>query len=167
MASEAREVGDVVVDTVRRLDLRSSTYFVIGGGVLALWGIRDAIEDIDMLADSSAINELASRHSRGVRWTQANERSHYKGANKTLHLESNDLVLPVSATTHIGRPHYPMSFYTHSEYVEQVRGVPCLSLDIVAESKRALGREKDLADLELIAVHLGAVADLRQPSPVE
>lgn len=153
---EVPEIVEDIQDTLSSLMLDDSNYFLIGGANLALRGLRTAIEDIDMLADSVAVRELAQEPGATI-----TKRNTYPGSNKTVHISNPYLKLPVSATIRLGQPHYPLNFYRHQEYTELIHGVPCMSLGLVMASKRALGRGKDLEDIEHIEIVLQQQAELQ------
>ena len=104
-------------------------YWLGGGGALALYGIREQTADID-LGCSSKMADLLEADGCLVRKTPDGKRCFRYGES----IEIFEDWLRGS--------------------VETVDGIPVASLPCLLEMKRALGREKDLRDIERIREYL-------------
>jgi len=154
----AVDSGQLVLVTLDRLRLPKESNILIGSGNLALRGlITRPVGDADLLTDYETVQEIANMPGGFI--DEYYDES--DGAESiTAHLHSPDLPLPVSATVSLGRPHYPLDFYElqYTGLIEGVWGIQCLTLDEVIISKAALGRPKDIEDLDVVSQSLAKIA---------
>ncbi len=145
---------EAVHEALYEIGLPEDHYIVVGGANMVLRGIKQTTEDVDILVSQEAYNVLATRSE--VQTKNPPARARYMGAtNTTLELHVSPHHLPVSATRSLGDGWYPLVFENCWLTTERVGFVPCLSLDDVIGSKKAIRRPKDIEDLRLIEQHLG------------
>lgn len=157
---------EAILRTLGHLALSKDDYFVIGGSNLVLREIKEATPDLDMLVSDDAFMRLKRR--RGAEIKEPPLRARAQGAdNKTIWVHNTRTPIPVSATTALGDGYYPMSFESHKDMTELVKGVPCLTLEGVRQSKEALQRPKDIEDLQAIAHYLGEKLVLPIPTVID
>lgn len=156
-----------ILGTLTVLDLPPDEYFLVGGANLVLRGIKRATRDIDSLCSDGLFEALSSHPD--VKLKNPPKDAIAQGAtNQTVWLERSDLAIPFTATTQMGDGYFPQSFEEYRNQVEIVEGFPCVSLEIVRASKRALQRpypSSDLFDLDAIAFHLGETTEEPLPMP--
>lgn len=150
----SRHDSEEILATLDNLRLPREEYFLIGGANLVLRGVVELTPDIDMLVSDRAFNKLARR--KGAQIKQPPARALAQGADNTsVWLKNDRLIVPVSATTALGDGYYPMSFESHLDKVESVKGIPCLDLESVTASKEAIQRLNDQEHLRDIASFTG------------
>jgi hypothetical protein len=157
----------VIAETLEILDLPSDQYFIVGGANLVLRGIKRTTRDIDALCSNELFEELAANPDVKLKYPPKSAIA--QGAtNKTIWLEREGLDIPFTATTSMGDGYFPQSFEEYRDQVEIVEGFPCVNLEIVRASKRALQRpypSSDLFDLDAISFHLGESIEEPLPMP--
>lgn len=114
-----------IIEKLRAFPYDSSQYWVITGGAMVLYGIRDEATDIDLGCTSEMANRLESEGflhkftSDGNRWFKL---------GGDIEVFENWLC----------------------DKADSVEGIPVISLCGLLEMKKSLGRPKDRADAELI-----------------
>src|SRR6185369_8597274 len=109
-----------ILATMDYLRLPKDGYFVIGGANLVLRGIKTDTPDIDVMV-ANGIFDLLSRR-KGAEIKEPPQSAKDRGAtNTSVWLESSKMLLPVSATTHLGDGYYPMTFYESCFYTEELQ----------------------------------------------
>ena len=117
-----------VIEKLRRLPYDPREYWVVAGGAMVMYGIREETHDVDL----GCTRELADR------------------------LEAEGFLC---GKTDGGKRRFSIGGYIEVfedwlyDRVDQVDGVPVISLPGLVEMKRRLGREKDERDLALIRAH--------------
>ena len=110
---------------LQELGLPKTEYWVVGGGAMVLHGFRPQTHDID-LGCSTRLADALER--QGYTVTRCED-----GSRKILYSENVELFENWLEDT-----------------VENVNGVPVVSVDGLVRMKKQLGRKKDLADIALI-----------------
>lgn len=155
--------SDAILNTLEALGLERAEYFIIGGANLVLRGIKKVTADIDMLVSEKTFEALKKKDGSEVK--AAPKRAQLRGAtNTTVWVRNTQLLVPVSATTEMGDGYFPMSFDDKRSDTELVQDIPCLGLDDVIAAKVALGRTKDLVDLQAIEEFTGTAIPMDAPS---
>jgi hypothetical protein len=127
-----------VIAEVKKLDLPLGQYVVVGSGILAQLGLREANEvDIavtpDLHAPLRALEEWEEEERYGRIFLK-------KGAVEIIpRLEWED---------------YPTTAEEAIASATIINGVPFMNLHELLKFKRALGREKDLPDIAMIEEYL-------------
>ena len=125
-----------IIDEVNVLQLPIGKYAVISGGSLSVRGIREH-GDVDVVVTADLYEQLKNDGS----WEEVEKRPGSFGLQK-----GNYEVLP-DFTNAIG---CALTVEEVIENADVIEGVPFMSLDDVVKLKEAMGREKDMRDLELI-----------------
>jgi len=120
-----------LLEELNSLNLPADQYAITSSGVLAVRGIREA-KDLDLVVTDSLFGELAKKYP-------------------VTNSEYNDSIK-------IGNVEILGNFkggglYTNEDQIksgEMIDGHRYVNLDMIIAFKKALGREKDLKDLELI-----------------
>ncbi|MCW2763658.1 MAG: hypothetical protein JWR85_3859 [Marmoricola sp.] len=123
---------------VNELQLPAGSYIVFGGCPMAVAGIREA-HDIDLL-----ISKVAWQQLRESGWQEIDK----EGEDKPLVHD----VFDTHTNWHIGS--YDPSLEQLLGTATFVDGVPFAALEEVKNWKVALGRPKDVKDIELIDAYL-------------
>lgn len=126
---------------VKRLDLPSGEYIVIGSGILGALGIRE-VGDIDLLVTPRVFEMLRDRG-----WTY--EVAEYDGRKRDK-LSSGSAEAFKDFWYGDVNPD-PARMIAEAIFIKDI---PFLSLEKLLEIKRAFSREKDLADICLIEAYL-------------
>ena len=114
---------------VKALPFAKEDFWVITGGAMVLYGLRDKTHDIDLGCTTRLADELAAQgHPFTIR---------SNGARKFA-LDGDVEIIEGWLY----------------DRIEEVEGVPVISLAGLTEMKKSLGREKDLRDIALIEAHL-------------
>jgi hypothetical protein len=143
-----------IIKTLGQLAIPSYGYVVIGGASLVLRNIKETTEDIDMLVSESSFDRLGYRADSLID-TPPRHAIENGATNETIHVYPRSL-MPVSAFTYLnGNGYHPMTFRSVESTSELIDGIPVSSIEEVVASKQALGRYKDISDLELIAEKYG------------
>ena len=110
--------GEVdILATLHLLEMPRDEYFVIGGANMVLRGIKEVTSDLDVLVSDALFDELSLRPDTRIKEPPAPAIA--RGAkNKTAWVESNQLCVPLSATTSLGDGYYPMCFTSHYNHVD-------------------------------------------------
>ncbi|MDT3400301.1 hypothetical protein RKE29_27430 [Streptomyces sp. B1866] len=130
-----------IFDAVRRLGLPTGHYVVFGGAPLMAHGIRETT-DIDLFVTSTLYEAL-----KADGWEE-------KGSGGSRHLARG--VFEVFDTWDYGD--YNPAPEDIIAAAETIDGVPFAPLTEVLKWKKAFGRPKDAADVELIEHHLRGIA---------
>ena len=117
-----------LVEKLNALDLDKQEYWLITGGAMVLYGLREQTHDVDLGCTSALADRLEQTYPTtinrfGTRWIRLDD---------DVELFENWL--------HDG--------------VETVDGIPVISLQGLLEMKKELNREKDLRDIQRIEAYL-------------
>ncbi len=124
-AGEAEMKRAEIIEKLRAFPYDSSQYWVITGGAMVLYGIRDEATDIDL----GCTNEMANRlESEGFLHKITPDGNRWFKLGGDIEVFENWLF----------------------DTVDLVEGIPVISLCGLLEMKKGLGRPKDRADAELI-----------------
>ncbi len=128
-----------ICDQVKSLNLPLGQYVVVGGGVLAAHGIRD-FKDIDILITEELFDELKKNG-----WTV-----------KVTSWGSNNVVNGIveAGPGIVSCKNYEPDITKVIKEADIINGIPFMNLYELVKFKKALGREKDLADVRLVEEHL-------------
>ena len=114
-----------ILDHMDRFPYDRGEYWIVAGGAMVLYGIREETADID-LGCSAAMG--ARMDADGVPWEfAADGRRHFR-YGEDIEIYEEGFRGPVV----------------------EIDGLPVLSISGLIDMKRKLGREKDMRDLELI-----------------
>lgn len=114
-----------IIARLEELHLDDTKYWVITGGAMALYGLREQTSDIDLGCTSDLADLLQQEGFPVERMPD--------GTRKIVVAEDVEI------------------FENWLEdKVEKFEGVPVISIQGLIEMKRALGREKDFGDIQLI-----------------
>ncbi len=158
--------GDEVVAGIERYGLDRETTLVLGGGAMALAGIR-AANDLDVMVPHFVFRDLQRMKTLGgVRlWLKPNTTRPFLETvpalrpNDVLHL---DITHPHDPVTHDGSADLDDDFLRHIQDASHYQGVRYLDLAEVAQQKsseRGIGRRKDRRDIRAIERHLRATGE--------
>ena len=120
-----------LIERVKALPFPKEDYWVITGGAMVLYGLREQTHDIDMGCTSRLADELEQ---------QGAEVSIRKDGTRKLVLDGDMEI---------------MENWLYDR-VETVEDIPVISLKGLKEMKLSLGREKDLRDVALIDAYLAS-----------
>lgn len=116
------------LDELEKLNLPQGSYAIFGSGPLAVRGIRDA-KDLDIVVRKDVWDELAEKYPKN---------------EKGNGLQIGDIEAFDSWSPWFEDPNMLI------ETAEIIDGLPFVKLEHVVSWKKAMGREKDLNDLQLI-----------------
>jgi hypothetical protein len=119
---------------LQELDFPLGSYVVVGGGLLAALGIREARDD-DVAVTSALFEELRLRPGYQVLVKYGKEFLAYRDADIIPGLDWED---------------YPTTVEEAIRSAEIIKGFPFLNLEETIKFKRAMGREKDFRDIALL-----------------
>ena len=128
-----------LLQKLTQLHLPPTEYWLVAGGAMVLNGLRETTSDIDLGCTARLADELEQRGCPTVR------------------MEDGTRKISLDAGCELFEDWL-------CDRVEMVEGVPVVSLQGLLEMKQALGREKDLADIEKIRTRL---CELRQRAAAE
>lgn len=127
-----------IIEKIKVLNFPLDQYVVIGSGIMSALGIRDA-RDIDI----SVLPELHKKLCNDSEWKQ--EERYQKIFLTKEGIEINP---------ELSWEDYPTTTQEAVRTATIIDGIPFLNLDELKKFKRALGREKDFKDIELIDDYL-------------
>ena len=120
-----------LIERVKALPFPKEDYWVITGGAMVLYGLREKTHDIDLGCTARLADELEQ---------QGAEVSIRKDGTRKLVLDGDVEI---------------MENWLYDR-VETVEDIPVISLKGLKEMKLSLGREKDLRDVALIDAYLAS-----------
>ena len=120
-----------IIRKLQALDFDVSQYWVITGGAMVLYGIREETGDVDLGCTSELADLL---EDQGYPVTVQKD-----GTRKIIICEDVEI--------------FENWLY---DTVQLVDGIPVISLNGLVQMKKSLGREKDLRDIQLIEAFLPA-----------
>ena len=120
------------------LDFPQGNYVVIGSGILAALGLREA-NDLDIAVDSILLSRL--KKDKGYK-----KEFRY---NKLFLVKDN-----VEIITQLDWEDYPTKISEAIKSAELIEGFPFLNIEETVKFKKALGRNKDFEDIKLIENYL-------------
>jgi hypothetical protein len=126
-----------IFEDVKKLNLPEGEYAVVGSGVLSAHGIRQH-QDVDLIVTSKLFDTLKSEGWEDVPGKHA-------VIKKGMYEADADFKY---------KEYQP----NHTQLIQQaelIEGVPFIRLDELVKFKRALGRDKDKRDIELVERYLG------------
>ena len=129
-----------VISEVKKYHLPLGKYSVVGGAALAVRGIR-GYDDIDLIVTSDLYEQL-----KNDGWEEKEKFPGY------FHLYKDNAEAAQNFLHIAGCTLNPEEVIKDSDIIE---GIPFMSLDDLVRLKLALGRAKDLKDIELIKSYLG------------
>lgn len=127
-----------LIQKLAQLRLPPTEYWLVAGGAMVLYGLRETTGDIDLGCTARLADELEQRGCPTVRLADG---------TRKISLEAG---CELFEGWLCGR-------------VETVEGIPAVSLRGLLEMKLALGREKDLADIEKIRTRLCGLRQYAAP----
>ena len=127
-----------ITTEVKKLDLPLGQYVVIGSGIMAQLGLREANDvDIAVTADLCAKLRASGEWEEGERYGKIFIKKGAVEINPRLDWES-----------------YPTTAEEAIASAIIIDGVPFMNLNELVKFKRGLGRAKDLADIVIIEAYL-------------
>ena len=114
-----------ILSALAQLDFDKREYWVITGGAMVLYGLREQTHDIDLGCTTKLADAL---EKAGCPVHRCADGSRHITFNEDVELLENWLF----------------------DKVEMVEGYPVISMQGLLEMKKSLGREKDLRDVALI-----------------
>lgn len=120
-----------LIERVKALPFPKEDYWVITGGAMVLYGLREQTRDIDLGCTARLADELEK---------QGAEVSIRKDGTRKLVLDGDVEIMENWLC----------------DRVETVEDIPVISLKGLKEMKLSLGREKDLRDVALIDAYLAS-----------
>lgn len=114
---------------LNKLEIAKEDYWLITGGAMVLYGLREETGDIDLGCTRSLADELEAKGYPVTRTPDGNRKI----------LLADDIEI------------FEEWLYDRIEVCE---GIPVISLNGLIEMKKALGREKDFCDIHLIQNYL-------------
>jgi hypothetical protein len=127
-----------IIEKIKVLNFPQDQYVVIGSGIMSALGIRDA-GDIDI----SVLPELHKKLCSDNTWKQ--DERYQKIFLTKVGIEINP---------ELSWEDYPTTTEEAVRTATIIDGVPFLNLEELKKFKKALGREKDFKDIELINDYL-------------
>lgn len=114
-----------LIQRVKELPFPEKEYWVVAGGAMVLHGFRPQTHDIDLGCSTLLADQLERQGYAVTRYAD--------GTRKIVYADDVEMFENWLEGT-----------------VENIGGVPVVSVEGLIEMKRKLGREKDLADIALI-----------------
>lgn len=124
---------------IKKLKFPLGEYMVVGSGIMAVYGIRD-YKDIDILVSKKLFNRLLNNK----KW----KLSQIKNRGSVLKMKKYEV-----ANSFLCKNYRPDTNWLIKN-AEIINGVPFLPFSELVKFKKALGRKKDLRDIQLIEKHL-------------
>lgn len=127
-----------IIHKVKSLNLPEGKYIVIGGASLAIRGIRKT-KDIDIFVSPEVYKELKGKGYKEKVFPNGDTtllKGHFEIGTKFIF------------------ENYEMNFSNLIKNVKVIEGVPFTSLEDELKFKKAMGRDKDIKDVELIETYL-------------
>ncbi len=127
-----------IIKKLKELNYPLGSYVVIGGGILSALGIREA-RDVDMAVTPELFDKLAKS-------------GEYKIEERYGHkfLVSAE----VEISSRLEWEDYETTTEEAIKSAEIIEGFPFLNIEETIKFKKALGREKDFRDIELLGEYL-------------
>lgn len=129
-----------IFEEIKKLNLPAGKYVVVGSGAMAARGIREA-GDVDVLVSQDVFDEL----EKNGEW-QVDVRS---DEQKVLKKDGYEICTDFSYWR------YRPASEDLIKNADIIDGIPFMKLEELIKFKTALGREKDLKDIDLINNYLG------------
>jgi hypothetical protein len=124
-----------IIANVKKFGFPLGRYSVVGGGALAARGIR-TYDDVDLIVTEDLYEQLKKSD-----WE---EKEKHPGC---FHLYKDNAEVTKNFLNIKGCKLNPADVIKNSEIID---GIPFMSLNDLIELKKAIGREKDIKDIELI-----------------
>lgn len=131
-----------IIEKVKALELPKKEYVILGGGALAVRGIRDT-KDIDILVTSRLFEALSKIYPSDPL---------YEGKWNRSRLKANGIEIYPDLYLENGNRYFDVTKVISN--AEVVHGIPLQPLDNLIICKQDSGRDKDLQDVELIQKYL-------------
>jgi hypothetical protein len=135
-----------IFEEVKKLNLPIGEYVIVGSGPMAAREIRD-FKDIDILVSEKLYDELVKKGWEVVE---------VEGVGGKFKVLKKDIF---EVNTTLWHGDYKPDTQDLIKRAEIICDVPFLPLQELIKFKTALGREKDLKDIELINSHLQKISD--------
>lgn len=118
-----------VVQIVNNLDFDRGEFWVVAGSAMCLYGLRHETNDVDLGCTSRLADELERKGYKAAYFKDGTRSFAY---NDEIEVFENFLF----------------------DKVEEIDGIPVISLQGLIEMKLFIGREKDIKDIKLIEQYL-------------
>src|SRR5690348_3074052 len=129
------------IENLKKLNLPSDHFVVVGSGALSIRGIRDS-EDIDVIVTESLWNQMIKKYKVGIN----------SFGVENLELENDIEILNPAQSIFGNSKIVPRNdIFKKADIFD---GIKFLNLDHLKKIKTKLGREKDLKDVDLIDNYL-------------
>ncbi len=128
-----------IFDQVMTLELPIGEYAVIGSGVMSAYGIR-VHNDVDLVVTKELYEELKQKG--------------WKTKMVTPNFEVIENGIFEASPEMITLPNYRPDINSMIKNADIIQNIAFASLNDVIDFKRALGRDKDLVDIQLIQAYL-------------
>ncbi|OGZ62787.1 MAG: hypothetical protein A2639_00375 [Candidatus Staskawiczbacteria bacterium RIFCSPHIGHO2_01_FULL_34_27] len=127
-----------IFEKVKKLDLPPGEYVVIGAGILEALGIRNT-HDVDIIVAQKLFEKLRESkiYKEEIRWNK-------------IFLIGNQIEIGIK----LDWENYSTTIKEAINTATIIDGVPFLNLEETIKFKKAMGREKDFKDIELIEKYL-------------
>ena len=127
-----------IFEKVKKLDLPPGEYVVIGAGILEALGIRNT-HDVDIIVAQKLFEKLRESkiYKEEIRWNK-------------IFLIGNQIEIGIK----LDWENYSTTIKEAINTATIIDGVPFLTLEETIKFKKAMGREKDFKDIELIEKYL-------------
>lgn len=127
-----------IIKKVKELNFPFGEYVIVGGGILEALGLRNT-NDIDVAVMPNLLKKLreSGKYKEEIKWGK-------------LFLIGDD----IDIIAQLNWEDYSTKTEDAIKTATIIEGVPFLNLQETIKYKKALGREKDLKDIELIKNHL-------------
>ena len=122
-----------IIEKLRAFPYDPSEYWVITGGAMVLYGIREETSDIDLGCTSNMANQL---EAAGYLYQKKSDGNRWFKVGSDIEVFENWLY----------------------DTVALIDGIPVISIPGLITMKQHLGREKDIRDIELINNYLNCTA---------
>jgi len=127
-----------IIKKIKNLDFPFGEYIVVGSGILAALGLRQA-KDVDIAVTPRLLKKLknSGNWKEKIRW----EKLFLMGDN-------------IEIISQLNWEKYPTTTQEAINSAAIIDGIPFLNVEETILFKRALGRKKDLKDIELLNQYL-------------
>lgn len=128
-----------IIEEIKSLNLPRGEYIVVGSGIMSVYGIREH-KDIDLLVSKRLYEQLKS-----LGWEAKNLEGKFEYVSKGIVGASPEIIT---------LPNYKPTLEELLSKAVIIDSVAFTSFRDLIEFKQALGREKDLIDIDLIEKYL-------------
>jgi hypothetical protein len=128
-----------IITQVKSLELPEGQHIVVGSGIMSAYGIREH-KDIDLLVTHSLYEKL-----KALGWKVETMNGIFEFVSNGIFGASPEIIT---------LPNYKPNLEELLKNAEIINDIPFMSLNDLMDFKKALGREKDLKDIELVQKYL-------------